>query len=225
MGIPVIGPVDLPHSGKSCPARQWTPDRKSLSTYSTKRRGHVRRKKVSCRLGSFVIKHYKCASQIFVTDDRRRNYQLRQVWVECFSWMGRQLLASRVELFATLSIFTKRLPVCLFTAQVVNHLKFECFFHLSLSLAFPTWIFAELILSTTFIMPQSTSQQQGTSNSTTSSTQSKSTKPMSQYAMVKAAGFRNFHEFLLSYNLRVWNPEDVEEGKAILRALFEQDSD
>lgn len=37
---------------------------------------------------------------------------------------------------------------------------------------------------------------------------------------VRDAGFRNFPEFLLSYNLRIYKPEDVEEGKAILRALF-----
>lgn len=41
--------------------------------------------------------------------------------------------------------------------------------------------------------------------------------------MVKAAGFRNFPEFLLSYGLRIYNPEDVEEGKAILKALCEND--
>ena len=51
----------------------------------------------------------------------------------------------------------------------------------------------------------------------------KSSANMSINQMVKAAGFRSFNEFLLSYNLRIYKPDDVEEGKAILRALFNQD--
>jgi len=43
--------------------------------------------------------------------------------------------------------------------------------------------------------------------------------------MVKKSGFRNFPEFLLSYGLKIHNPEDVEEGKTILRALFEDEDD
>ncbi|KAH7078897.1 hypothetical protein BKA63DRAFT_563564 [Paraphoma chrysanthemicola] len=35
----------------------------------------------------------------------------------------------------------------------------------------------------------------------------------------KDVGFDNFPAFLLSYGLRIWNDEDVEEGKAILRAM------
>jgi hypothetical protein len=35
----------------------------------------------------------------------------------------------------------------------------------------------------------------------------------------KDAGFRNFPGFLLSYGLRIYNHEDVEEGKAILRGM------
>lgn len=38
-------------------------------------------------------------------------------------------------------------------------------------------------------------------------------------AAAKDAGFRNFPEFLLSYGLRIYNPEDVEEGRAILRGM------
>jgi len=38
-------------------------------------------------------------------------------------------------------------------------------------------------------------------------------------AAAKDAGFRNFPEFLLSYGLRIWNHDDVEEGKAILRGM------
>lgn len=49
------------------------------------------------------------------------------------------------------------------------------------------------------------------------------TKKMSLQQMVKAAGFRSFNEFLLSYNLRIYEDDDVKEGKAILQALFEQD--
>jgi hypothetical protein len=35
----------------------------------------------------------------------------------------------------------------------------------------------------------------------------------------KAAGFTSFPNFLLSYGLRIYNPDDVEEGKAILRGM------
>jgi hypothetical protein len=50
------------------------------------------------------------------------------------------------------------------------------------------------------------------------------TNNMSTYAMVKAAGFTSFYHFLLSYNLRIYEPDDVNEGKAILEALFQQDA-
>lgn len=45
---------------------------------------------------------------------------------------------------------------------------------------------------------------------------------MSLNEMVKAAGFTSFNQFLLSYNLRIYDDDDVQEGKRILRALFEQ---
>ncbi|EMD65721.1 hypothetical protein COCSADRAFT_308928 [Bipolaris sorokiniana ND90Pr] len=35
----------------------------------------------------------------------------------------------------------------------------------------------------------------------------------------KAQGFHSFRAFLESYGLRVWEPDDVEEGKAILKAM------
>jgi hypothetical protein len=38
-------------------------------------------------------------------------------------------------------------------------------------------------------------------------------------AAAKDAGFDNFPAFLLSYGLRIYNVDDVEEGKAILRAM------
>jgi hypothetical protein len=38
-------------------------------------------------------------------------------------------------------------------------------------------------------------------------------------AAAKDAGFDNFPTFLLSYGLRIWNHEDVQEGKAILRGM------
>ena len=37
---------------------------------------------------------------------------------------------------------------------------------------------------------------------------------------IRDAGFDNLNQFLLSHNLRMYNPDDVEEGKAILRAMF-----
>lgn len=38
-------------------------------------------------------------------------------------------------------------------------------------------------------------------------------------AAAKDAGFDNFKAFLLSYGLRLENNDDVQEGKAILRAM------
>ena len=38
-------------------------------------------------------------------------------------------------------------------------------------------------------------------------------------AAAKDAGHNNFPAFLLSYGLKIWNEEDVEEGKAILRGM------
>jgi hypothetical protein len=35
----------------------------------------------------------------------------------------------------------------------------------------------------------------------------------------KDAGFSGFKAFLESYGLRLWNLDDVEEGKAILRGM------
>ena len=35
----------------------------------------------------------------------------------------------------------------------------------------------------------------------------------------KDAGFSGFRAFLESYGLRVWNPEDVQEGRAILKGM------
>ncbi|KAF2031273.1 hypothetical protein EK21DRAFT_63430 [Setomelanomma holmii] len=38
-------------------------------------------------------------------------------------------------------------------------------------------------------------------------------------AAAKDAGFDNFPAFLLSYGLRIYNDDDVQEGKAILRGM------
>lgn len=38
-------------------------------------------------------------------------------------------------------------------------------------------------------------------------------------AAAKGAGFRNFNNFLQSYGLRIWNDDDIQEGKGILRAM------
>ncbi|KAK5232149.1 hypothetical protein LTR47_006678 [Exophiala xenobiotica] len=59
-------------------------------------------------------------------------------------------------------------------------------------------------------MPQSTNSKE------------KSGQEMGFNDMVRAAGFTSFNQFLLSYNLRVYNDEDVQEGKAILQALFDK---
>ena len=38
-------------------------------------------------------------------------------------------------------------------------------------------------------------------------------------AAAKDGGFQNFQNFLESYGLKIWNSDDVEEGKSILRAM------
>ncbi|KAF1958539.1 hypothetical protein CC80DRAFT_408395 [Byssothecium circinans] len=35
----------------------------------------------------------------------------------------------------------------------------------------------------------------------------------------QAAGYRHFKHFLECYGLRIWNMDDVEEGKQILRGM------
>ena len=65
-------------------------------------------------------------------------------------------------------------------------------------------------------MPQSTTTQPaGSANSGTPNAN------MSQHRMVREAGFTSFNRFLLSYGLKMSDPDDVEEGKAILKALFQ----
>jgi hypothetical protein len=55
-----------------------------------------------------------------------------------------------------------------------------------------------------------------------SNSKEKCGKEMGINEMVRAAGFTSFNQFPLSYNLRVYNDEDVQEGKAILQALFDK---
>ena len=38
-------------------------------------------------------------------------------------------------------------------------------------------------------------------------------------AAAKDAGYENFSTFLISFGLRIYNDDDVQEGKAILRAM------
>ena len=47
-------------------------------------------------------------------------------------------------------------------------------------------------------------------------------RKMSQLQMVREAGFTSFNQFLLSYGLKIYDYDDVEEGKLILKALFEK---
>jgi hypothetical protein len=58
------------------------------------------------------------------------------------------------------------------------------------------------------------------SNNTQSSSNT-ANKPMSQTKMVQEAGFTSFNQLMVCYGLKMWNPEDVDEGKAILNALVE----
>jgi hypothetical protein len=38
-------------------------------------------------------------------------------------------------------------------------------------------------------------------------------------AAAKDAGLKDFPTFLLSYGLKIWNADEVEEGKAVLRGM------
>ena len=62
-------------------------------------------------------------------------------------------------------------------------------------------------------MPQSKSTQ---SNDT-----APASKPMSQYAMVREAGFTSFNQFMLSYGLKIHDDDDIKEAQAILKGLFQ----
>ena len=46
---------------------------------------------------------------------------------------------------------------------------------------------------------------------------------LSDYAFLKNAGYKHFNDFMQSYGLRVYEPDDIEEAKAILRGLKEVD--
>lgn len=76
-------------------------------------------------------------------------------------------------------------------------------------------------------MPSSqNTQEQGSSKPSSGKTNSNTNTntQMSFNQMVKNAGFSNFNEFMLSYGLKMYNDDDVQEAKAILRALYELDT-
>jgi uncharacterized membrane protein len=52
-----------------------------------------------------------------------------------------------------------------------------------------------------------------------SSTTTVEAKKWGTNSAAKDAGFTSFKNFLESYGLKLYNPEDVEEGKNILRAM------
>lgn len=68
-------------------------------------------------------------------------------------------------------------------------------------------------------MPQSNAQ----ANTAQSNITTQASKPMSQYAMVQEAGFTSFNQFMLSYGLKIHDPDDIKEAQAILKALFAND--
>lgn len=67
--------------------------------------------------------------------------------------------------------------------------------------------------------PQSSTTD--TTNNATTSGPGAGEKSLNQ--MVREAGFESFNRFMQSYGLKVWEPEDVEEGKAILKAMFQSE--
>ncbi|KAK5046854.1 hypothetical protein LTR84_007208 [Exophiala bonariae] len=69
-------------------------------------------------------------------------------------------------------------------------------------------------------------QDQGSdkSSSRNTNTQADTTSQMSFNQMVKNAGFRNFDHFMQSYGLKMHDHDDIQEGKAILNALYRRDA-
>lgn len=57
-------------------------------------------------------------------------------------------------------------------------------------------------------------------NANKNATEFKADPQISFNQTVRGAGFKDFDKFLLSHNLRMYEPEDVQEGEAILRAMF-----
>ncbi|TKA25792.1 hypothetical protein B0A49_13814, partial [Cryomyces minteri] len=63
-----------------------------------------------------------------------------------------------------------------------------------------------------------------TSNSNSKNTaQTSASSGKSQRQMVNEAGHANFPNFLASYGLRIYNPDDVQEGKEILNTMSNLD--
>jgi hypothetical protein len=73
-------------------------------------------------------------------------------------------------------------------------------------------------------MPSTQDQGGSKSSSGKTNTTANSTNEMSFDQMVKNAGFRNFNHFMQSYGLKMHDDDDVQEGKAILNALYQRDA-
>ena len=70
--------------------------------------------------------------------------------------------------------------------------------------------------------PKQKSDSQKSSSGNVANEGNQQGREMSTNEMVREAGFDNFERFLASYRLKIYNTDDVEEGKAILRAMFEK---
>ncbi|KAF8862108.1 hypothetical protein BDZ45DRAFT_586067 [Acephala macrosclerotiorum] len=66
-------------------------------------------------------------------------------------------------------------------------------------------------------------QAAGTSSSASNPKPEVQPKDKSDYQYVKEGGWGNMNNFMLSYNLRMYEPDDVQEARDILKAFKEAD--
>ncbi|QDS77741.1 hypothetical protein FKW77_004617 [Venturia effusa] len=79
-------------------------------------------------------------------------------------------------------------------------------------------------ITQTLTMSSNSNSKSTNTNTSTNTATDTNTAPRNQSLSfnqaVRDAGFRNFNDFLLSYGLRVYNHDDVLEGRAILRGMY-----
>lgn len=70
----------------------------------------------------------------------------------------------------------------------------------------------------------STMPQNNSNNSKGSSGQGQSSNTSSDYRVARDAGFKDTRDFMLSHGLHIHDPDQLEEGKAILQGYRDADA-
>ncbi|KIX93724.1 uncharacterized protein Z520_10630 [Fonsecaea multimorphosa CBS 102226] len=73
-------------------------------------------------------------------------------------------------------------------------------------------------------MPETSQSATPRSNTTSSQSGQKKSMRMSRDKMAQQLSYRSFYHFMLSYQLKLDEEEDVEEGMAILQALWDHEN-